>query len=306
MTDILGSNEQSGAYATERAAGYRRGFVLGLTLAESALLLIFVILLLLLIGFERRNSEIRRLASAADLILKNALPSESPNQTAVRIGVDLSQFAEIKEAAAASGAELSDDFLELVKIVARDYESIGDASLAEKLKEERARLARATEIAERIYDSESLEATLKRMAELEDLTKNQGGQVLELRDRLARTGLGGDLPSCWTTSEGKPGYILEIVLESGGIRASDAISEGRAAERERLPIGRFNPAEVLSESEFLAATRPLFDWSVANECRFYVDVFDATAAHEKALYKSRMRAVEGHFYKRQRNDTATF
>lgn len=306
MTDMLGSNDEAGGYASEQGESYRRGFVMGLTLAEAALLLIFVILLLLVIGFERRNEQIVRLATASLLIKNQSQPEESASQTAERISSELSQFAEMRDAAKSSGAEIDDDFLELVRIVAQASEDLDDGSLVQKLTEERDRLERAAAAAEGITSPEALEATLTRMAELEDLTKNQAGQVLELRDRLKRTGLGGDLPSCWTTPEGKPAYILEVVLESGGVRVSDAISESRAEERSRLPIGGFSPENVLSEVGFLESTRALFDWSVKNECRFYVDVFDATASHEKSLYKSRMRAVEGHFYKRQRDGRAPF
>lgn len=306
MTDMLGPNDEAGGYATEQGESYRRGFVMGLTLAEAALLLIFVILLLLVIGFERRNAEIRRLAAASEFIRENSKPDETPTQAVARMAAELSQFTEIKEAVEAEGAELDDEFLELVKITAQEAIELEDFSLVQKLREERDRLERAASLAEGISSPEELEETLTQMAELEDLAKNQAGQVLELRDRLKRTGLGGDLPSCWTTPEGKPAYILEVVLESGGIRVSDAISESRADERSRLPIGRFSPGDVLSELSFLEATRPLFDWSVRNECRFYVDVFDATASHEKSLYKSRMRAVEGHFYKRQRDGRAPF
>lgn len=303
---MLGSNDEAGGYASEQGENYRRGFVMGLTLAEAALLLIFVILLLLVIGFERRNAEIVRLAAAFELVRENSRPDENPAQAVARIASELSQFTELKEVVEAAGARLDDDFLELVKVAARESADFEDTSLMQKLRDERDRLERAASLAEAISSPEDLEMTLTRMAELEDLTKNQAGQVLELRDRLKRTGLGGDLPSCWTTPQGRPAYLLEVVLESGGVRVSDAISENRAEERSRLPIGRFSPEKVLSENVFIEATRPIFDWSVKNECRFYVDVFDATESHEKSLYKSRMRTVEGHFYKRQRDGRASF
>jgi len=65
-----------------------------------------------------------------------------------------------------------------------------------------------------------------------------------------------------------------------------------------LPAPTVDPQEVLSESVFLARTRPLFQYSQQENCRFFVVVYDATASHEKPLYKSLLRAVEGHFYKR--------
>lgn len=297
MTDILGSNDEAGAYASEQGAGYRRGFVMGLTLAEVALLLIFIILLLLVLGFEKRDAEIRKLAAAAKLVRSEAVSGESPQETVARIAEELSKFGELKEAVESSGAEISDDFIELVRITAAQIDST-DVALAQQLTKERERVARAAALIEGVKGSGDIEAMASRLAELEDRERNQAGQVLELRERLNRVGRGGDLPSCWTTPEGKADFILEVALESGGVRVSDAISDDRAEERSRLPIAEFDPSITLSEARFLELTKPLFDWSVRNECRFYVDVFDATADHEKGLYKSRLRAVEGHFYKR--------
>jgi hypothetical protein len=59
-----------------------------------------------------------------------------------------------------------------------------------------------------------------------------------------------------------------------------------------------DPGEVLSERLFLDRTQPLFESSLAENCRFFVTVFDATGPAEKNRYKSLLRTVEGHFYKR--------
>jgi hypothetical protein len=55
--------------------------------------------------------------------------------------------------------------------------------------------------------------------------------------------------------------------------------------------------EEVSNMEFDAMTDPLFQWSRTNQCRFFVRVIDATLPNEKGIYKSRLRTVEGHFYK---------
>lgn len=41
---------------------------------------------------------------------------------------------------------------------------------------------------------------------------------------------------------------------------------------------------------------PLFDWSVAEKCKFFVRVFDLTQPHEKNVYKIHLRTVNKHFY----------
>ena len=59
-----------------------------------------------------------------------------------------------------------------------------------------------------------------------------------------------------------------------------------------------DPTEVIAPVEFQRRTQALYDSSLAANCRFFVTVFDATGPAEKNLYKSLLRAVEGHFYKR--------
>ena len=56
-------------------------------------------------------------------------------------------------------------------------------------------------------------------------------------------------------------------------------------------------ATTLTSQQFLDQTKPVYDWSVDEECRFFVRAFDMTAADQKELYKDRMRTLESHFYK---------
>ena len=44
-------------------------------------------------------------------------------------------------------------------------------------------------------------------------------------------------------------------------------------------------------------TKPLYMWSVENECRFIVRAFDLTDPADKDGYKRHMKALEGRFYK---------
>jgi hypothetical protein len=50
---------------------------------------------------------------------------------------------------------------------------------------------------------------------------------------------------------------------------------------------------------FVDQTRPLYEWSRQQDpqCRFYVNAHDLTG-DDKALYVSRLQAVEATFYKR--------
>jgi hypothetical protein len=101
-------------------------------------------------------------------------------------------------------------------------------------------------------------------------------------------------------------YLFDVVLTSDGIRMRENLFSTRTRERETLPLPATDPMETLSSSEFLRRTAPLYENSVAANCRFFVSVFDATGPAEKDRYKTLLRTVEGHFYKRLSLDAAPF
>jgi hypothetical protein len=68
----------------------------------------------------------------------------------------------------------------------------------------------------------------------------------------------------------------------------------------------FDPNEAVSDQEFLSRTQGLYQHSLADKCRFFVVIYDGTEAHEKLIYKNRLRTVEGHFYKRLSNAVPPF
>jgi hypothetical protein len=284
----------------QQGFGYRRGFVLGLTLAEATLLLLFVVMLLLVIGFDRRDRLIAENAELERAISELVPPNTEP---VTYIEESLSQFAEIQNIASAAGQEWDEDFIELVRAVAEASrgEEILDVSRA--LEEKSEQLNRMIELIQKIETGTNIEEIITRNSDQEAEINNQRGQIVDLRARLGS----GVFPSCWTRDDGGFDYILDVVLASEGIRIRESVSPERIAERERLPLTSIvDPTRVYGESEFLSTTQALYNWSVDHECRFYVTIYDGTQAFEKDLYKDLMRTVEGHFYKRQLTDASPF
>jgi cell division protein FtsL len=275
--------------------GYRRGFVLGLTLAEAALLLLFVILLLLVVGFERRDRQIAQL-SGAEAYLAQIIGSLDMSTAQLQESVE--KLTELRKIAEAAGHEWDDDFLELV----RDVASVSSLSQADNLlsslaDKERDLQALVDQLSEVSSETDILELVDK-IEEQDDTIRNQRGQLVDLQNRYARQGSSAIMPSCWTTPEGTIDYIFDVVLSSDGILVVEVAPASREQERQRLPMGVGLDTEVYSMAQFRTVTRQLFNWSVQNECRFYVTVYDLTEAHEKDLYKDLLATVEGHFYKR--------
>jgi len=291
----------SGDFAGQAGLGYRRGFVLGLTLAEAALLLVFIVMLLLVAGFERRDREIASLQ-----IFQRTVAEVLPGglQETPHLLEQVEKVRELQEVAEAAGHQWNDDFIELVRAVAATPLQEGLVDIVTALQEEQQRLQR---VADQLGSGGAeIVDMATQLAAHEAAIANYRGQVVSLRERLARSGRGGDLPSCWMTPEGKIDYLLDVVLDPEGIRARESFPAYRQPERDRLPLPEIPAGSLYTPAHFLSTTRAVFDWSVANECRFYVVVYDGTGAHEKELYKSLLRTVEGHFYKREDRGAPVF
>ena len=278
-------------YAGHQSVEYRRGFVLGLTLAEAMLLLLFVILLLLLLGFERREKEIEDLREIQERFAFLAEGRE--DQELLRLIEKAEVLAELEQS---EGVEISDDFIELVQQMVAESRSSG-VDLVKKLEEQNEEIEALQEELEAFSElgsPESIQEDLELAAADESTLR---GQVAEMRRRLEAAGNGRVLPSCWSTEDGKTQYLMDITLVDEGILAQETIPEGRESSRARLPLSNRDLTEPLSIGQFLAWTREVFRYSVAEECRFYVRVQDSTGPMMKERFKALLLTVENHFYK---------
>ncbi|MBC8209080.1 MAG: hypothetical protein H8E79_07940 [Desulfobulbaceae bacterium] len=106
----------------------------------------------------------------------------------------------------------------------------------------------------------------------------------------------GEKPSCWISPTGKTEYIFDATLTSKGISLQDRALPHRVQEQALLPTHAIPFNQVMNTRSFRQKTKAIFDWSVENECRFFVKVTDKTAPGEKSIYKHYMRVVGEHFY----------
>lgn len=294
-------NHQS--YSRDQEWAQRRGFVLGLTLAEAALLLLFVILLVMVIGFDRRERRIAELAEHAEAL---RLIAEEFGTGPDAVANDLVALREARQAFDAAGFNWDQDFRELVKALQATEWGESPSNLLDSLAEYEQNLEHLTEQFAHLEEEEDIGELVELAKKREIAADNLRGQVRQLQNQLERAGMGKVLPSCWSNSEGRTEYLMQVVLESDGIRAREIAHEHRQEERAMLPMEQIEEIQHFQPTEFLSHTRGLFDWSVDNECRFYVEVYDATAPHEKEKFIDLMLTVEGHFYKRQMRDEAPF
>jgi septal ring factor EnvC (AmiA/AmiB activator) len=151
-------------------------------------------------------------------------------------------------------------------------------------------------------DPPALAADLKRFPGVKQELDSANRELDELRrrNRWYQESLGGrgvEMPSCWIAKSGKPEYIFDVTLGGQGLMIRTTELPHRVKDRGQLPVVTIADTGWVQPSQFLAATRPLFDLSVKEECRFFVRVIDQTPSHDKALYIKRLQTVEQHFYK---------
>jgi hypothetical protein len=282
----------------EQNEAYRKGLVLGLTMAETGILIIFVLLLLLAFGQRRQ----------ADLFRKYVGKEAVDVADLQRLRVAESMADSIAGLLGVQGAH-EEDFTKLVRVLQDMQQSPGaTTALAEArntLSDIREARNRIEQVAAAAQEGGS-GAIAKHVEEQSYRLANQEGQLSGLEKKLLAAGQGKGERPCWAEPDGTIDYLYDVVLTSSGIRMREHLYPHRARERQLLPMPATDPQEVLLESVFLARTAPLFRHSKQNNCRFFVVIYDATASHEKPLYKSLLRTVEGHFYKRLDNGSAPF
>lgn len=262
-------------YVDEQTLEYRRGFVLGLTLAEAMLLLLFVLLLVLVLGITDRQKQDAQLAALQPIL--QAIQQEAQPEDLVRL---FERSMAIEEIENRLGQTISEDFIELVA----EYQaqlSESEPDLLDILESEKDK-------------NQELE---REVSELQSDNLTLQGQLAETTRRLDQAGVGGTLPSCWSTPDGRTQYLLTVSLEDQGLRVQETIPEARQFDRQRLPLEMKAGLNQMTMQSFLQWTEPLHPYSVERECRFYIRVFDATSPAEKELFKELLFGVERHFYK---------
>jgi hypothetical protein len=273
---------------------YRKGLVLGLTMAEVGILIIFV-LLLLLVTTERKRYGLARNATSPTEVAALRKRSSTLVEAATTLGL--------------SADAPPEDFVKLVRVAEEAVEQTEGRSDLVEARQQLNEIRQARDLIERTAravgesGAASLADTLKGQA---FRIANQEGQLASLQRKLASTGRGAGERSCWAKPNGSPDFLFDVVLASEGIRMRDHANPSREAERARLPLLSTRAAETMAEATFRSVALPYFRHGVANNCRFYVVIYDATGAQEKARYKNLLKTVEGYFYKRLDDGRAPF
>lgn len=303
----------------EQNQSYRRGLVLGLTMAEVVVLLIFVLLLVLGGLFARQAMEVEQTRQRLTLlqgaraelarisaelgrdpqtVIQELAKAEEVRRRLVLVEQEADQLREFKEALEAERpADMPDRPLpELFRELVLIRDAIVEAEMPPeptKLAEELASAADAQRALD-VFKDQGVAGVAKENERLLREARNLKAQNASLRQQI---GPGLDHPPCWATPEGKAEYIFDVALTGGGLILRERHLPHRVADREELPLSGIVLEQQLTPRRFLAMTKSLYEWSVEKECRFVVRAFDLTEPSDKDGYKRHMNALEGRFYK---------
>jgi hypothetical protein len=306
----------------DQQQGYRRGLVLGLTMAEIAVLVIFVLLLVFgaLLTRQAREAEALhetvalleparaeldriadRLGGSPEAIVEALARAAETQRRLVLIEEEVGRLRELEqtlESIRSHGTPeqpLPEIFRELMLLRDATVDA-GIAPVPEALRRALADAAEAKEILAAVAGEDA--ATLGEVnARLAREAENLKAQMANLLRQAQLGGRGLDHPPCWPTRDGKAEYIFDVALTGQGLILRDRDLPHRVADRSELPLAGLVFGEELTPERFLVLTAPLFRWSDDKSCRFVVRAFDTTGPADKAIYKRHMRVLEQHFYK---------
>lgn len=295
-------NEPSG-YKKEEI-GYRKGVLLGLTVAEIILLLLFALLLALWgqISLMRTESERAKVINSKfSEVIKRA-----DNKTDAELAVDVEKIIKLEIDYSAKLAKeldryksniLPDDVFELIKSIKLDLNKL----------EDREKLRDLIKISSTISSGSN-----KPLDELASHCQIGGTVSKRLKgadpDRLfsdidhwksvaASCGKSNVLPSCYQL-DGKDIYIFEARLNDNGIVLKNTVPSDLLNTFSRdfptpPPYG-----VPLSKREFREYTTPFQTYSREKECRFNVNAYDDTGV-DKKYFQDIEKVLDAVFRKRK-------
>jgi hypothetical protein len=301
---------------------FRRGVVLGLTMAEALLLLIFLLMLILAIKLNGQSAKIVKLEQDKTAA-QTSLAAMQPviEKLSQKQKFDITQdYVRVKQQldlanARLKDAELSVDLITQAQAVLPDMkpEEAAKALLNEAAIGRQA-LDAAKKIAPDLPPEQAVQALLD--AALIGKAVGKGGdpeqllasaaschsdlqscknQAVYLNGKLNAKSGGFGLPPCWVDQGGKIQYIFDASLQDDGIEIEDKGVAGREADQAKLPLGRVHFDRLMDRGTFEDAFQPLLNWSNDHGCRFYVRLYDDMKTADRSEYKSLRGAVEGYF-----------
>ena len=261
----------------------RRSFLLSISLAELAFILLFLVLLLSLVksnlqaeeleGFKENTSK-----DKVQLIAEKKICEEEN----MRLASQLQDFEDFKKALE-DDQRLPSNWTALVQ----GYKACKDSERSAGVIEEENR-----QLEDEVSALEAQKEDLKRQVD------NLQGQLLNCQRRCENAGNGLDHPPCWAdVNTGKAQYLYRVTVKEDSIRVEPRWPASREKEAVGSAIIQSGLGDGLSNAQFRAKMRPILEDSKRQdpECRHTVFIVDEAVS--KDAYKTKRLMTEDYFYK---------
>jgi hypothetical protein len=282
---------------------YRRGVVLGLTLAEVLVLLVFLLLLTmsaLLLRRDREQTALNDRLGHYAVLLQPMTDALASRGVSIEDTDQLVSLIERGSTADRLRSQLDEAGRKLEAArVAREKQE-GELS---KLREATREIARMTEavaehaalsaILERIAGQQSqplpekLAGLVEKATTVEAATASLMGQNAQMRAELARLkGNGGSgQPYCWALPDGRTQYMLKVEMQDSGVIVRDLEPRARPEDPAWPLLDGVARGRLMPISEFITQTSPLQVRSNSERCRYAIQAVDGTGVTNKPGYK---------------------
>lgn len=273
---------------------YRRGLVLGLTMAEIMVLILFALLLAMGVSFETTQKELDRLR-AVETAINDAFRGQPSTMTAKQL-VDMVEKQQVTIANQQRQIDRGKEAIEKAAIIDDIFQALkaaGADPVEPKKYPEMIQLASA--VAKHVPTKDGappspaqISDALIKYSGLQSELTNTRGQNTQLSDQIRRLtgGKGAVLPSCWVTPEGKTESIFEITFSPTGVTVTNRALRHRQEDQAKLPLGHVQYDTDLSLEVFKAQFAELLKWSNTQNCRFYVIRYSKDRATRNDLINS--------------------
>ena len=251
--------------SSQENAGYRRGVVLGLTIAEIILLILFALLLALTgVLMNKRNATIVEVESR---MASQQLPPSISNKL-TEMGINL------------ANREGENRLLSILNSAETDTDRQKALQQAMQL---------GLDVQKNFGKTITAEQLLKTQIELKN-------QIDLMKADQAKSGNGQILPPCYQTNKSDPvPFIFEFFVRNDALVMKDVTPERLRSRFDADFKGITANQSFTSDREFIAKTRPFADYGKRNHCKFYVKVYDETTGNSKERVRGQLKLIENTF-----------
>lgn len=244
--------------------GYRRGVVLGLTIAEIILLILFAIVLALTgVLIKRKNATITEVETR---MAAQQLPP-AISQKLAEMNVNLST------------REGEQKLLGILNNADTD---------PERLKRQQQALQLGLDIQKAFGNTITAEQIQKNQVELKN-------QVDLLKADHVKAGTGQILPPCYQSGKSDPvPFVFDIFVKNDVLVMRETVPERLRSRFDSDFKGTPSSQTFVNDREFINKTKHFVDYGKRQQCKFYVKVFDETSGGKNRL-KSQLKLIEGSF-----------